>query len=155
VPIIADGGIRSSGDIVKCLAAGASSVMLGSMLAGTEESPGTLMSISNAAFPKSSCSSFPLGLVVIKNGKSYKTIRGMGSRSAMESRSGSRGRYYRDSTKQTEELTSGQAQKMVPEGVEGLVEYKGTVSRVLGTLVGGVQAGLAHTGARTYLSFFF
>jgi len=132
VPIIADGGVRSSGDIVKCLASGASAVMLGSMLAGTEESP---------------------GLVVIKNGKNYKTIRGMGSRAAMESRSGSRGRYYRDGTNQAEQLTTGQAQKMVPEGVEGLVEYRGTVSSVIATLVGGIQAGLAHTGAGDIATF--
>jgi IMP dehydrogenase len=133
VPIIADGGVRSSGDIVKCLASGASAVMLGSMLAGTEESP---------------------GLVVLKNGKSYKTIRGMGSRAAMESRSGSRGRYYRDGANQAaEELTTGQAQKMVPEGVEGLVEFKGSVVKVLNVLVGGIQAGLAHTGAGDIASF--
>ncbi|ELR24205.1 Inosine5'-monophosphate dehydrogenase [Acanthamoeba castellanii str. Neff] len=132
VPIIADGGVRSSGDIVKCLASGASAVMLGSMLAGTEESP---------------------GLIIMKNGKSYKTIRGMGSRAAMESRSGSRGRYYRDGANQAEELTTGQAQKMVPEGVEGLVEYKGSVVRVLNVLVGGIQAGLAHTGAGDIATF--
>jgi len=132
VPIIADGGIRNSGDIVKCLASGASAVMLGSMLAGTDESP---------------------GIIIMKNGKSYKTIRGMGSRAAMESRSGSRGRYYRDSSKQAEELTTGQAQKMVPEGVEGLVEYRGSLEKLINTLVGGIQAGLAHTGAGDISSF--
>jgi IMP dehydrogenase len=89
----------------------------------------------------------------MKNGKSYKTIRGMGSRAAMESRSGSRGRYYRDGANQAEELTTGQAQKMVPEGVEGLVEYKGSVVRVLNVLVGGIQAGLAHTGAGDIATF--
>lgn len=73
----------------------------------------------------------------------------MGSRAAMESRSGSRGRYYREGANQAEELTTGQAQKMVPEGVEGLVEYRGNVSQVINTLVGGIQAGLAHTGTGT------
>jgi IMP dehydrogenase len=161
VPIIADGGVRSSGDIVKCLASGASAVMLGSMLAGTEESPGTsrLHNLLIALSPDrgrvcshTHCASVA-GLIVMKNGKSYKTIRGMGSRAAMESRSGSRGRYYRDGTNQAEELTTGQAQKMVPEGVEGLVEYKGSVVRVLNVLVGGIQAGLAHTGAGDIASF--
>jgi IMP dehydrogenase len=98
VPIIADGGIRNSGDIVKCLAVGASAVMLGSIFAGTEESPGK---------------------VVESGGKRYKTIRGMGSRSAMEERSGSRGRYYRqDEQHVTERLTNEQKEKIVPEGVE-------------------------------------
>jgi IMP dehydrogenase len=133
VPIIADGGIRSSGDIVKCLAVGASGVMLGSMLAGTDESPGS---------------------IIVKAGKNYKTIRGMGSRAAMEERSGSRGRYYRnDTARHTEQLTTAQAQKMVPEGVEGLVEYKGPLERVINTLIGGIQAGLAHTGAADVPSF--
>jgi IMP dehydrogenase len=87
VPIIADGGIRTSGDIVKCLAVGASAVMLGSMLAGTDESPGS---------------------IVVKGGKNFKTIRGMGSRAAMEERSGSRGRYYRQGGKHAEQLTTAQ-----------------------------------------------
>jgi len=98
VPIIADGGIRSSGDIVKCLAVGASSIMLGSVFAGTYESPGK---------------------VILDGGKRYKVIRGMGSRSALEERSGSRERYYRQEEKHVaEELTTEQKQKMVPEGVE-------------------------------------
>lgn len=127
VPIIADGGIRNSGDIVKAIAAGATGIMLGSMLAGCQESPGQL---------------------VIKDGRKYKIIRGMGSRSAMESRSGSRGRYYRgDKSHATEGLTKAQAQKMVPEGVEGLVQFKGTVEKVMLQLLGGVQAGLAHSGS--------
>lgn len=127
VPIIADGGIRTSGDIVKALASGATGIMLGSMLAGCTESP---------------------GLLVQKDGRKYKIIRGMGSRAAMESRSGSRGRYYRTDSKQTSEgLTTAQAQKMVPEGVEGLVQFKGTVEKCMNQLLGGVQAGLAHSGA--------
>ena len=102
VPIVADGGIRTSGDVVKCLASGASGIMLGSMMAGATESP---------------------GITIVKNGRKYKTIRGMGSRSAMEERSGSRGRYHRqeDSAHVTEGLTKAQSEKMVPEGVEGLV----------------------------------
>lgn len=133
VPIIADGGIRSSGDIVKCLAAGANGIMVGSMMAGTVESPGA---------------------VVIKDGRKYKTIRGMGSRSAMEARSGSRGRYYKGTDAHvTEELTTQQAEKMVPEGVEGLVQFKGTVEKAMLQLMGGVQSGLAHTGAVDIATF--
>jgi len=128
VPIVADGGIRTSGDIVKCLASGANGIMVGSMMAGCTESPGA---------------------VVIKDGRKYKTIRGMGSRSAMEARSGSRGRYYRQegTAHVTEELTTQQAEKMVPEGVEGLVQFQGNVEKIMLQLLGGVQAGLAHTGA--------
>jgi IMP dehydrogenase len=134
VPIIADGGIRSSGDIVKCLAVGASSVMLGGVFAGTDESPGK---------------------VIFDGGKRYKVIRGMGSRSALEERSGSRVRYYRQDEKQhaSEELTNEQKQKMVPEGVEGLVEYRGSVEKVMSELLGGIQAGLAHSGAPTLPTF--
>jgi IMP dehydrogenase len=134
VPIIADGGIRTSGDVVKCFAVGATSVMLGSVFAGTDESPGKVIS---------------------RGGKSFKPIRGMGSRSAMEERSGSRVRYYRQDNKQhaTEELTSEQKQKVVPEGVEGVVEYKGTVEKVMNELIGGVQAGLAHSGAKDLPTF--
>jgi IMP dehydrogenase len=148
IPIIADGGIRSSGDIVKCLACGASSVMLGSLLAGASESPGA---------------------VVIRQGKSYKTIRGMGSRSAMAERSGSRNRYHMDiaplqgrhrscgrtpevATPQ-ETLTQVQQNKVVPEGVEGLVELKGSLENILQELLGGVRAGLAHSGCRTIAEF--
>jgi IMP dehydrogenase len=134
VPIIADGGIRSSGDIVKCFAAGASGVMLGSALAGCSEAPGA---------------------VIIKNGRKYKTIRGMGSRSAMEERSGSRGRYHQqsDTTHVSEGLTKAQAEKMVPEGVEGLVQFSGTCEKMLTQLQGGVQAGLAHSGAKSIPAF--
>jgi len=134
VPIIADGGIRSSGDIVKCLALGASAVMLGSVFAGTDESPGK---------------------IILDGGKRYKVIRGMGSRGALEERSGSRVRYYRQDQQQhaSEQLTDEQKQKMVPEGVEGLVEYRGTVEKVMAELLGGIQSGLAHTGAATLKEF--
>lgn len=134
IPIIADGGIRCSGDIVKCYAAGASAVMLGSVLAGTHESPGRLIE---------------------RHGKTYKTIRGMGSRSAMSERSGSRGRYYRedDQTNVAESLTQAQKEKMAPEGVEGVVELKGSVEKVLRELIEGVKAGLAHSGARNISDF--
>lgn len=132
VPIIADGGIRSSGDIVKCLACGASSVMLGSLLAGTRESPGG---------------------VVIRQGKSYKTIRGMGSRAAMAERSGSRNRYGIEISNPQESLTQSQQMKVVPEGVEGLVELKGSLENIVQELMGGLRAGLAHSGCRTVPEF--
>jgi len=135
VPIIADGGIRTSGDIVKLLSVGASAIMVGSLLAGTAESPGQ---------------------IIVKQGKKYKNIRGMGSRSAMESRSGSRLRYHREdevAVAKTETITSKQKEKMVPEGVEGLVEYKGPVQRMLNVLLGGIQSGLAHSGANSVNSF--
>jgi IMP dehydrogenase len=135
VPIIADGGVRTSGDIVKLLAVGASAIMVGSMLAGTAESPGQ---------------------IIVKQGKKFKQIRGMGSRAAMEERAGSRLRYHRDDgvvKSKSETITSRQKEKMVPEGVEGLVEYKGPVQRLLTTIHGGVQSGLAHTGANTIDSF--
>eukprot|EP00211_Chloroparvula_japonica_P001099 CAMPEP_0119119646 /NCGR_PEP_ID=MMETSP1310-20130426/1042_1 /TAXON_ID=464262 /ORGANISM="Genus nov. species nov., Strain RCC2339" /LENGTH=570 /DNA_ID=CAMNT_0007109091 /DNA_START=84 /DNA_END=1792 /DNA_ORIENTATION=- len=134
VPIIADGGIRTSGDIVKCFAAGASAVMMGGIFAGTKESPGQ---------------------VIQKGGKTFKTVRGMGSRSAMEERSGSRHRYHRESKKTgvTETLTTHQKQKVVPEGVEGLVLLKGTVESVMTELLGGIQAGLSHTGCNNIKEF--
>jgi len=132
-PVIADGGIRTSGDIVKVFSVGASAVMLGSALAGAEESP---------------------GLVVVNDGKRYKTIRGMGSRRAMEERTGSRTRYGRDrGIEKSDEITENQKQKMVPEGVEGLVEFKGPVERIVAEICGGIQSGLAHTGAHTILDF--
>lgn len=113
VPVIADGGIRYSGDIVKALAAGADSVMIGSLLAGTDESPGE---------------------DVFYNGRRYKTYRGMGSLGAMESGGGSRYGYERPT-------------KYVPEGVEGMVPYKGAVADVLYQLVGGLRAGMGYLGA--------
>jgi len=133
VPIIADGGIRTSGDIVKCLAGGASAVMLGSVFASCDEAPGE---------------------VVWKGGKAYKTIRGMGSRSAMEARSGSRGRYHRQGADHGDEsLTKAQKTKIVPEGVVGLVQLKGSVESIMTELCGGIQSGLAHSGATTVSDF--
>jgi IMP dehydrogenase len=115
VPLISDGGIRYSGDIVKALAAGADAVMIGSIFAGTDESPGEK---------------------VIYQGRSFKEYRGMGSEGAMKS--GSSDRYFQE----------GQS-KFVPEGVEGLVPYKGSVRDLVFQLVGGLKAGMGYVGART------
>lgn len=114
IPIIADGGIKYSGDITKALAAGANSVMLGNLLAGTEESPGELE---------------------IYQGRKYKVYRGMGSLSAM--RSGSMDRYFQDNP-----------EKLVPEGVEGRVPYRGSVSEIIFQLIGGLRAGMGYCGVR-------
>jgi IMP dehydrogenase len=116
VPVIADGGIRYSGDIVKALAAGAESVMMGSMFAGTEESPGE---------------SFLL------EGRRFKVVRGMGSLSAMEE--GSADRYFQA----TEEGPS----KLVPEGIEARVPYKGPLADTVFQLVGGLRSGMGYCGA--------
>jgi IMP dehydrogenase len=116
VPVIADGGIKYSGDIVKAIAAGAASVMMGSMLAGTEESPGES---------------------VLAEGRRYKMIRGMGSLSAMQD--GSADRYFQDG-----ELGPS---KMVPEGIEGRVPYRGPVGDVLFQMVGGLRSGMGYCGA--------
>ena len=116
VPVIADGGIKYSGDVVKAIAAGAASVMMGSMLAGTEESPGES---------------------ILAEGRRYKLIRGMGSLAAMQD--GSADRYFQDG-----ELSPG---KMVPEGIEGRVPYKGPVSDVLYQMVGGLRSGMGYCGA--------
>jgi IMP dehydrogenase len=118
VPIIADGGIKYSGDAVKALAAGASSVMLGSMLGGTEESPGE---------------SFLL------EGRRFKTVRGMGSLTAMQE--GSADRYFQEGEVST--------QKLVPEGIEGRVPYRGPVGDVLFQLVGGIRSGMGYCGCAT------
>nr|HRK57121.1 IMP dehydrogenase [Burkholderiaceae bacterium] len=115
VPLIADGGIRYSGDISKALAAGAYSVMMGSMFAGTEEAPGE---------------------VVLYQGRSYKTYRGMGSLGAMGK--GSAERYFQDNDANVE--------KFVPEGVEGMVPYKGSVLAIIYQLAGGVRAGMGYCG---------
>jgi IMP dehydrogenase len=115
VPIIADGGIRYSGDIVKALAAGAESVMVGSIFAGTEEAPGE---------------------TILYQGRKYKAYRGMGSLGAM--RSGSADRYGQEGEN-----------KFVPEGIEGMVPYKGTVKDVVHQLVGGLRSGMGYVGART------
>jgi IMP dehydrogenase len=115
VPVIADGGIKYSGDIVKALAAGASSVMMGSMLAGTEESPGESL---------------------LLEGRRFKMIRGMGSLSAMQD--GSADRYFQEG-----EMSP---KKLVPEGIEGRVPYKGPVSDVLFQMVGGLRSGMGYVG---------
>ncbi len=118
VPVIADGGIRQSGDIVKALAAGASSVMLGSMLAGVEESPGE---------------------TILFRGRQFKTVRGMGSLGAMEL--GSADRYAQGDVKEK--------MKFVPEGVEGMVPFRGSVADFVYQLVGGLRSGMGYNGART------
>jgi IMP dehydrogenase len=131
IPIIADGGIKYSGDIVKAFSVGASSVMLGNVLAGTDESPGKL---------------------VVSNGQKYKMVRGMGSRSAMEDRDGSRMRYF-GNTKNIGRLTNKQKVKVVPEGVEAMTKYRGSVEKVTNELTGGIRSGLAHSGAKSIDEF--
>ena len=118
VPLIADGGLRYSGDIVKALAAGGSSVMIGSLVAGTEESPGE---------------------TIIFNGRKFKSYRGMGSLEAMEQKNGSKDRYFQSDTKDVK--------KLVPEGIAGRVPYKGTVQEVIYQLVGGLRSGMGYCGA--------
>ncbi|MFN8015253.1 MAG: IMP dehydrogenase [Acidimicrobiia bacterium] len=125
VPIIADGGIRHSGDAVKALAAGASTVMLGTMLAGCKESPGEQ---------------------IMRDGHLYKSFRGMGSLGAMKR--GSRDRYFQDHMEADEDLES----KLVPEGVEGMVPFKGDVRSVLYQLAGGLRAGMGYIGAENIAS---
>jgi IMP dehydrogenase len=123
VPIIADGGMRYSGDIVKALAVGASTTMLGNLFAGTDESPGEL---------------------ILFQGRSYKEYRGMGSIGAM--RRGSRDRYFQDDF----DLEGGRrADKLVPEGIEGRVAHKGSAASVVHQLVGGLRAGMGYCGAAT------
>ncbi len=119
VPLISDGGIRYSGDIAKALVAGAHTVMIGSLFAGTEESPGE---------------------VELYQGRSYKTYRGMGSVGAMGQIHGSSDRYFQDAT---EELD-----KLVPEGIEGRVAYKGGMVAIVHQLIGGVRAAMGYTGSR-------
>ncbi len=118
VPLIADGGLRYSGDVVKALAAGGSSVMIGSLVAGTEESPGE---------------------TIIFNGRKFKSYRGMGSLEAMEQKNGSRDRYFQNDISD--------AKKLVPEGIAGRVPYKGTVQEVIYQLVGGLRSGMGYCGA--------
>ena len=124
VPVIADGGMQYSGDIAKAIAAGADTVMLGSLLAGCEETPGELMFI---------------------NGKQYKSYRGMGSLGAMQSR-GQHRSYSKDRYGQDDVLSD---DKLVPQGVEGQVPYRGPLAGVIHQLVGGLQAGMGFVGART------
>jgi IMP dehydrogenase len=119
VPLISDGGIRFSGDIAKAIAAGAHCVMIGSLFAGTLESPGE---------------------VELYQGASYKSYRGMGSLGAMAERHGSADRYFQDGASELE--------KLVPEGVEGRVPYKGSVVQILQQLAGGLRAAMGYTGSR-------
>jgi IMP dehydrogenase len=118
VPIIADGGIKYSGDITKAVAAGADSIMVGSLLAGTDESPGE---------------------IILFQGRNFKAYRGMGSIAAMKQ--GSKDRY----SQEREEADS----KLVPEGIEGRVTYKGALAALIGQLVGGLRAGMGYTGCRS------
>jgi IMP dehydrogenase len=116
IPVIADGGIRYSGDIAKAIAAGASSVMVGSMLAGTEEAPGE---------------------VELYQGRYYKSYRGMGSIGAMNQSHGSSDRYFQDGSN---------AEKLVPEGIEGRVAYKGPISTIIHQQLGGLRSAMGLTG---------
>ena len=118
VPLIADGGIKYTGDVAKALAAGADSVMLGNMLAGHEEAPGK---------------------TVLYQGRKYKMYRGMGSQSAM--REGTRDRYFQD---MEENLA-----KLVPEGIEGRVPFRGNVGETIHQIIGGLRAGMGYCGAYT------
>jgi IMP dehydrogenase len=121
VPVVADGGIRYSGDITKALAAGASAIMLGSLLAGLQESPGE---------------------IVIREGRSFKEYRGMGSLSAMKGRAGDR---YQ--TAQGESASPDISGKSVPEGIEGQVPYKGVLRDFIFQLMGGLRSGMGYVGA--------
>jgi IMP dehydrogenase len=114
-PVIADGGVKFSGDITKAIAAGASSVMIGSLFAGTDESPGEL---------------------ILRQGRSFKAYRGMGSLGAMKA--GSKDRYF--------QALESSAEKLVPEGIEGMVPYKGPISAMVQQLVGGLRAGMGYSG---------
>jgi IMP dehydrogenase len=117
IPVIADGGVKFSGDIVKAIAAGASAVMIGSLFAGTDESPGEL---------------------ILRQGRSFKSYRGMGSIGAMKE--GSRDRYFQEFDGHTD------TGKLVPEGIEGMVPYKGPLSAMVQQLVGGLRAGMGYCG---------
>jgi IMP dehydrogenase len=119
VPVIADGGIRFSGDIAKALVAGAHTIMLGGMFAGTEEAPGE---------------------VELFQGRAYKSYRGMGSLGAMQQKQGSSDRYFQESS---------EADKLVPEGIEGRVPFKGSLGAVIHQLIGGIRASMGYTGSAT------
>src|SRR5690606_37895979 len=122
IPVIADGGLKFSGDVAKAIAAGASAVMVGSLLAGTDESPGE---------------------VYLYQGRSFKAYRGMGSVGAMAR--GSADRYFQAEVRDT--------LKLVPEGIEGQVPYKGPVSAVLHQLVGGLKAAMGYVGGKDIKDF--
>jgi IMP dehydrogenase len=119
IPVIADGGLRYSGDVAKVIAAGAHSVMIGGLFAGTDEAPGE---------------------VEIYQGRSYKSYRGMGSLGAMGAKEGSSDRYFQEDAEKD---------KLVPEGIEGRVPYKGSVLNVIHQLVGGLGSGMGYTGCAT------
>ncbi|MBS9403223.1 IMP dehydrogenase [Halomonas sp. TRM85114] len=119
IPLIADGGIRFSGDLAKAIAAGASTVMVGGLLAGTEEAPGE---------------------VELYQGRTYKAYRGMGSMGAMSQTQGSADRYFQDKSEG--------AEKLVPEGIEGRVPYKGMMSAIVHQMMGGLRASMGYTGCR-------
>jgi len=123
VPIISDGGVKFSGDIVKALAAGADTVMLGNLFAGTDESPGEL---------------------ILFQGRSYKEYRGMGSIGAM--RRGSRDRYFQDEFDL--DANPEASEKLVPEGIEGRVAHKGSVAAMIHQLTGGLRAGMGYCGCK-------
>ena len=122
IPVIADGGIRFSGDITKAIAVGASTTMIGNLFAGTDESPGE---------------------IILYQGRSFKEYRGMGSMGAM--RRGSRDRYFQDDF---DLEAPGGTEKLVPEGIEGRVAHKGSVAAMVHQLVGGLRAGMGYCGAR-------
>src|SRR5262245_46100932 len=124
LPVIADGGIKFSGDITKALAAGAHLVMIGGLLAGTEESPGE---------------------TILYQGRTYKLYRGMGSLEAMRERAGGRNRYFQDEAEGGAEL----GMKLGPEGIEGRVPYKGALSFIVQQLIGGLRAGMGYLGTHT------
>ena len=117
VPVIADGGIKFSGDVAKAIAAGASTVMIGSLFAGTDEAPGE---------------------IILYQGRSYKSYRGMGSIGAM--RDGSKDRYFQD------DVEASAPQKLVPEGIEGRVPYKGPLRESIYQLVGGLRSAMGYVG---------
>jgi IMP dehydrogenase len=132
IPIIADGGIKYSGDITKALAAGASAVMIGSMFAGTDESPGEL---------------------ILYQGRSFKSYRGMGSLGAMAA--GSSERYFQTNEGEASPAISGDREesnrlaKLVPEGIEGRVPYRGSVAMIVHQMVGGLKSGMGYCGCAT------
>jgi IMP dehydrogenase len=130
IPIIADGGIKYSGDVTKALAAGASAVMIGSLFAGTDESPGEL---------------------ILYQGRSYKSYRGMGSIGAMAQ--GSSERYFQstegESSAASTDGDSNRLGKLVPEGIEGRVPYRGSVAMIVHQMVGGLKSGMGYCGCAT------
>lgn len=121
IPIIADGGIKYSGDVAKALAVGANCVMMGSALAGTDESPGDM---------------------ILSHGRKFKSYRGMGSLGAMSK--GSTDRYFQEGTAKD---------KLVPEGIEGMVPYKGTIAEILHQFVGGLRSSMGYLGCKDIKTF--